>query len=214
MNELKYREARDKGVIFIRYNTDRKPEVVQTEGKLSVKVYDLAIGEEIALQPDLLVLSSAIRPRSDTEEFAARLKLPLTQDKFYMEAHIKLRPLDFTNEGMYLCGLAHNPKNIAETIVQAKGAVARAVTVLSKPYLMVGGVVSVVDSNHCVACLTCVRACPFSVPKVGKDLVVYIEPAACQGCGICASACPRQAIQLQNYSPEQINAKSAALCLT
>ena len=214
MNELLYRQARDKGVTFIRYEVEQKPEVSEEGGRLKVKVYDATLGADILLEPDRLVLSSAIQPPADAEEFASKLKLPLTQDKFYMEAHMKLRPLDFINEGMYLCGLAHSPKSISESIVQARGAVSRAVTVLSQPYLMVGGIVSVVDADRCVACLTCVRSCPFDVPRINEDGVASIEAAACQGCGICASQCPRKAITLQHYSDEQVTAKSAVLSST
>jgi heterodisulfide reductase subunit A-like polyferredoxin len=212
MNELKYREARDKGVTFIRFDVEGKPEVELDDGKLSVKVFDNVLGMDILLEPDLLVLSAAIRPQPDAEVFASKLKLPLTQDGFYMEAHMKLRPLDFVNEGMYLCGLAHGPKTLAESISQARGAVSRAVTILSKPHLMVGGVVSEVDEDRCVACLTCVRSCPFGVPKINEIGVAYIEPAACQGCGICAAACPRKAIRLRHYSDEQVVVKTAVLC--
>lgn len=211
MHELKYREARNKGVTFIRYDVERKPEVSEESGKLKVKAFDSVLGTNIILQPDLLVLSSAIRPRPDASEFASKLKLPLTPDKFYMEAHMKLRPLDFVNEGMYLCGLAHSPKSISETIAQARGAVSRALTVLSQPYLMISGVTSVVDPERCVACLTCVRSCPFNVPKINEQGAAYIEAAACQGCGICASACPRKAIKLQHYTDEQVMAKTAVL---
>jgi len=129
-----------------------------------------------------------------------------------MEAHMKLRPLDFVNEGVYLCGVAHSPKLVSESIAQARGAVSRALTILSQPYLMAGGVISVVDADNCVACLTCVRSCPFSVPRINEDGVAYIEAAACQGCGICASACPRKAIKLQHYTDEQVMAKAAVLC--
>ena len=130
-----------------------------------------------------------------------------------MEAHMKLRPLDFVNEGMYLCGLAHSPKFISESIVQARGAVSRAMSILSQPHLMVGGIVSVVDQERCAACLTCVRSCPFNVPKINENGVAEVEPASCRGCGICASSCPRKAIKLQHYADEQIIAKSAVLCL-
>jgi heterodisulfide reductase subunit A-like polyferredoxin len=211
MHELQYREARDKGVTFIRYTVERKPEVNEENGKLRVKVFDAVLGADIMLEPERLVLSTAIRPQPDAEQFASKLKLPLTQDKFYMEAHMKLRPLDFVNEGMYLCGLAHSPKSVSESIQQARGAVSRALTILSQPYLMVGGVVSVVDPERCVACLTCVRSCPFSVPEINEDGVANIEAAACQGCGICASACPRKAIKLQHYTDEQVTAKTAVL---
>ncbi|PIU54801.1 MAG: 4Fe-4S ferredoxin, partial [Chloroflexi bacterium CG07_land_8_20_14_0_80_51_10] len=212
MKELKYREARDKGVTFIRYDVERKPEVTDENGKLRVKVFDSVLGTDILLDADRLILSAGVRPQPDAEEFSSKLKLPLTQDGFYMEAHMKLRPLDFVNEGMYLCGLAHAPKFISESISQARGAVSRAVTILSQPHLMVGGVISVVDQDKCVACLTCVRSCPFSVPQIGESGAAEIEPAACQGCGICASVCPRKAISLLNYKDAQIVAKSAVLC--
>ncbi len=211
MHELQYLKARQMGVTFIRFEVEKKPEVTGEGEKLNVKVLDKTLNKEITLTPDILVLSAAIRPQPDAEEFASKLKLPLTQDKFVMEAHMKLRPLDLVNEGMYLCGLAHSPKSVAETIVQARGAVSRALTVLSQPYLMVGGIVSVVDSDRCAACLTCVRSCPFDVPSINEDGVAFIEVAACQGCGICASVCPRKAITLQHYSDEQILAKTAVL---
>lgn len=212
MHELDYRKARELGVTFIRYNVEKKPEVKLEGNALALQVFDQSLQQTINLNPDLLVLSSAIRPQPDAEEFAAKLKLPLTQDKFYMEAHAKLRPLDFVTEGMFLCGLAHSPMSIKEAITQARGCVSRASTILSKSSLMVSGVISVVDPNRCIACLTCVRVCPFGVPKLNNDLVAYIEPAACQGCGICVGACPRKAIVLQHYSEDQVDSKSSVLC--
>ncbi len=214
MHELRYRQAREQGVLFVHFDIINKPEVTLDKGKLGLKVMDKTLGCEVQFNPDLLVLSAAIRPQADAHEFASKLKLPLTQEKFFMEAHMKLRPLDFVNEGMYLCGLAHSPKTIGESITQARGAVSRALTVLSQPYLMVGGVVSVVDQEKCAACLTCVRSCPFNVPRINEKGVAEIEAAACQGCGICAGACPRKAITLQNYSDEQIMAKTAALAVS
>jgi heterodisulfide reductase subunit A-like polyferredoxin len=211
MHELQYLKARQMGVTFIRFDVDKKPDLTQEGEKLNVKVLDKTLNKEIVITPDILILSAAIRPQPDAEEFASKLKLPLTQDKFVMEAHMKLRPLDLFNEGMYLCGLAHSPKSVAETIVQARGAVSRALTVLSQPYLMVGGIVSVVDGDRCAACLTCVRSCPYDVPRINEEGVAFIEVAACQGCGICASVCPRKAITLQHYSDEQVLAKTAVL---
>ncbi len=212
MRELEYQEARSKGVLFIRYEPDRKPEVTEEDGKLKVKIFDPVYGDDVSITADKLILSAAIRPQEDAAEFASKLKLPLTADGFYMEAHMKLRPLDFVNEGMYLCGLAHSPKFISESLSQAQGAASRAVTILSQPHLMSGGVVSVVKPEGCVACLTCVRVCPFNVPIINENGVAQIEPAACQGCGICASACPCNTIEVQHYKDEQIMAKSAVLC--
>ncbi len=211
MKELKYREARDRGVTFIRYDVDRKPQVDLSGGQPKVRVFDSILGTDILLEADLVVLSAAVRPQADAGELASKLKLPLTQDGFFMEAHMKLRPLDFINEGMYLCGMAHAPKTVAESIAQAQGAVSRAATILSQPYLMVGGIVSVVDRERCVACLTCVRSCPFHVPAINKDGVAEIEAAACRGCGICAAACPRKAIRLQHYADDQVIAKTLVL---
>jgi heterodisulfide reductase subunit A-like polyferredoxin len=211
MHELEYRKAREMGVTFIHFEVEKKPELTRDNGNLRIKVLDKNLNQEITLNPDLLILSAGIRPQPDAEEFAKRLKLPLTQDGFIMEAHMKLRPLDLVNEGMYVCGLAHSPKNISESIIQASGAVSRALTVLSQPYLMVGGIVSVVDPEKCVACLTCVRSCPYEVPRINDEGVAYIEPAGCQGCGICASLCPRKAITLQNYTDEQVMAKTHVL---
>jgi len=213
MKELAYEEARKKGVLFLRYNPDSKPEVTEEDGKLKIKAFDPVISDEISISADMLILSTAVRPQPDQSQFASKLKLPLTADGFYMEAHMKLRPLDFVNEGMYLCGLAHAPKFVSETLAQAQGAASRAVTILSQKHLMTSGVVSVVDEDKCVACLTCVRACPFGVPKFGDRNAVVIEAAACQGCGICASVCPRKAITLMNYKDAQIEAKSAVMCL-
>ena len=210
--ELYYKEAREKGVIFIRYEPEEKPRVSPgRDGKLMVEVFDLTLRRWIGLDPDYVVLSSGVRPQPDAEQLATKLKLPLTQDGFFMEAHLKLRPLDFTNEGIFLCGLAHSPKFISESIAQAQGAVSRAATILSRDHLSVGGVVSVVEQDRCVACLTCVRECPFQVPLINEDGVAEIEAASCQGCGICVSACPRKAIFLQNYKDNQVVSKLDSL---
>jgi heterodisulfide reductase subunit A-like polyferredoxin len=211
MHELEYRKAREMGVTFIHFEVEKKPELTLENSNLKMTVLDKALNQEITLNPDLLILSAGIRPQPDANDFASRLKLSLTQEGFVMEAHMKLRPLDLVNEGMYVCGLAHSPKNISESILQAQGTVSRALTVLSQPYLMVGGIVSVVDPDKCIACLTCVRSCPYGVPRINEKGVAYIEPAGCQGCGICASVCPRKAITLQNYSDEQVMAKTHVL---
>ncbi|WAC07328.1 MAG: FAD-dependent oxidoreductase [Thermodesulfobacteriota bacterium] len=210
-NELYYKEAREKGVVFVRYEVDRKPVVNVEDGKIKIKMFDEILNREILLNPDYLILSAGIHPRPDCEELAAKLKLPLNADKFFLEAHMKLRPLDFSNEGFFMAGLAHSPKFINESIAQARGTAARAVTIISQNKRYVGGAVSVVDQDQCAACLTCVRECPFHVPAITEEGVAYIEPAACQGCGICASACPRKAIDVQHYKDNQIIAECEIL---
>jgi heterodisulfide reductase subunit A-like polyferredoxin len=167
---------------------------------------DTVLGRHICLSPDYLVLSSAIRSDPHSAPLVSRLKIPQDGDGFFLEAHLKLRPLDFASEGMFLCGLAQSPKMIEETIAQARGAAARAATVLSKDFLQVGGVVAQVDEEKCATCLTCVRVCPFDVPVI-RDRAAYIDNAKCQGCGSCAAACPARAIQVGHYRDEQVIAK-------
>jgi len=208
--EEHYARARHAGILFLRYEEDRKPTVAWKEGGLEVSYYNPVLKEDMTLRPDLLVLSAAVVP-SDTEELSKMLKCSRTTDGFFLEAHMKLRPVDFATDGIYLCGLAHSPKAIDESLSQAAAAVSRACTILSKDQIQVGGIVSVVDPDKCAACLTCVRACPYNVPVINAEGKAEIEVAKCQGCGICASECPGKAIKLQHFTDEQIMAKCAVL---
>jgi heterodisulfide reductase subunit A-like polyferredoxin len=219
MSELGYLRAREAGVMFIRFDPEKKPEVTVEDvgwdkrsavpplSGLRVTVIDDAIGRPVELRPDIVVLSGAIRPDPQAAAVSQLLKVPLNADGFFLEAHMKLRPLDFPSEGIFLAGLAHAPKTMAECISQAQGAAARAATIISRPTMERSGVVSQVDPARCAACLTCVRLCPYDVPQINEDGVAYIEPASCQGCGLCASACPRKAIVTRSYSDEQIASK-------
>ena len=206
LHEPYYQEAREAGVVFIRFDPEQKPEV-SVDGGLQVTVIDEVLRRPVELRPDVLVLSAAIRPHAETAAVSRALKVPLNADGFFLEAHIKLRPLDFGTEGIFLAGLAHAPKLISETISQAQGAAARAATVISKPYLDRSGVISEVDHSNCAGCLTCARVCPYDVPVINEDGVAFIEPASCQGCGVCASACPRKAITTRHYRDDQVAAK-------
>ena len=205
-----YTQARKAGIMFIRYDLENKPQVVIEKGALQVEVDDPALGERVVLNPQLLVLSSAIVPR-ENEELSTLMKLQRTQEDFFMEAHMKLRPVDFATEGIYLCGLAHSPKPLDESLSQAAAAVSRACTLLSHDTVSVGGIVARVDEENCAACLTCVRVCPYDVPFINEEGVAQIDAAKCQGCGSCAAECPGKAIQLQHYEDKQIIAKSIAL---
>ncbi|MFP3868470.1 MAG: NAD(P)-binding protein [Desulfobacteraceae bacterium] len=210
--ELYYQKARRLGVQFIRFDRDQKPEV-QTDGEsLKVQVFDQNLRVPLVLPADFVALSVAIRPNPWAEEVARVYKLPFDADRFFMEAHLKLRPLDFANAGFFLAGLAHGPKFSEERIAQGKGAAARAMAILSKEQMFVSGAVAQVDPEHCVACLSCMRVCPFRVPRfVPEDGVVTIDPASCQGCGICASTCPRKAIEVKHSRDIQCMAKIAAI---
>lgn len=211
-----YRKAREAGVVFIRFPDDRPPEVTREElpsGRLAVTVEDAATGETIRLSPDLVVLAAATVPSEGAGALGTMLKVPLNEDGFFMETHAKLAPMDLPSQGVFLCGGAHSPKFATESIYQAQGAVARAMNILSQKNLMVGGVVAAVDQEKCAACLTCVRVCPFNVPKINREGVAEIEAVACQGCGTCAGECPAKAIQLQHYKDQQLLAKVAGAFL-
>ncbi|OQY58005.1 MAG: 4Fe-4S ferredoxin, partial [Desulfobacteraceae bacterium 4572_88] len=206
-----YREAREKGVIFIRYDLESPPEVTQDdEGKLSVMLTDHVLRMPVRVRPDLLVLASGIVPNENKELFEL-FKVPVNNEGFLVEAHAKLRPVDFASEGIFLAGLAHYPKPLEESIAQAKAAASRAMTILSKDSIMVGGIVATVDTGRCAVCLTCVRACPYGIPRIAEHSHAEIEPAECHGCGICVSECPGKAITLQHFTDDQLVAKTDAL---
>ena len=209
--ETLYKEARQKGVIFIRYDVDDKPKVEASgPDKVTVTVKDHVIGLPVQIEADYLTLALGIEPNAGAEVCEA-FKVQHNADGFFLEAHMKLRPVDFSTEGMFLAGLAHYPKPIEESIAQARAAAARASTILAKDNIMVGGIVAVVEPEKCAVCLTCVRTCPFGVPYIGDEGHAVIEPAICQGCGACVSECPGKAITLQFFTDEQILAKAQAL---
>jgi heterodisulfide reductase subunit A len=212
LNESYYAKARQAGVLFAEYDPKEKPEVRKEGETLSVSFLDRIMKERVVVNPDLLVLSSAVVP-TDTSELARIMKLPRNSDGFFLEAHMKLRPVDFATEGIYLCGMAHSPKLIEESLSQASAAVSRACTVLAKDELQVGGVISVVNPDKCAACLTCVRVCPYEVPVINKDGVAEIEAAKCQGCGTCMAECPARAIELMHFRNDQMEAKCQALVM-
>ncbi len=206
-----YKEARKAGVLFIRYEPENPP-VLERDNKdgLSLTVTDHVLRLPVRLHPDLLILAAAVLPNENKHLFEL-FKTPVNSEGFLVEAHAKLRPVDFASEGLFMAGLAHYPKPLEETITQAKAAAARAMTILSKESILVGGVVSTVDPNRCAACLTCVRTCPFSIPYIGEEGVAVIEAAQCHGCGICAAECPGKAITLKHFTDVQIAAKEDAL---
>jgi heterodisulfide reductase subunit A-like polyferredoxin len=207
-----YREARSKGVRFVRYETDDKPTVEKEDGRFRVTVTDQVIKRPVEIYADIITLASAVIPRDDNGVFSRLFKVALNQDGFFMEAHAKLRPVDFACAGIFVCGLAHGPKAIDEAICQAQATVSRACTILSHKERMVGGAVAEVDPDLCAICLTCVRACPFGVPQIDyENPVAKIDPGACQGCGICASVCPRNAIQVRHYKDDQVIPKLMAV---
>ena len=208
--ELYYEEARKLGVLFVRFDPENPPEAFMEGGVLSVRFREPAIGRDITVKPDLLALSTALLPNPAAKELAHVMKLPVDKFGFYLEAHVKLRPLDFTSDGLFLCGDGHAPKFPEEAIAMALGAAGRAISILAKDAMTVGPV-SEVDPERCAACLTCVRTCPYSIPAINEKGVSYIDPARCKGCGMCAAECPVNAISVQNCRTEQIEGKMTAL---
>ncbi|MDO8473670.1 MAG: FAD-dependent oxidoreductase, partial [Dehalococcoidia bacterium] len=209
--ERLYTKAREMGVIFVRYDDDRPPRLEKAGDRLEITLWEPNLQEEMKLTPDILALATATVPTANAKDLSLAFKVPITQEGFFLEAHVKLRPVDFASEGIFLCGTAHYPKFIDETISQAMAAAARASTILAKEYLEAGGAVSVVDPKKCVACLTCVRVCPYNVPRINADGVAEISMASCQGCGVCAGECPAKAIELMHYRDIQIECKPEAL---
>ena len=210
--EKHYLRARRAGVRFMRYDKERPPVLTKTNGRLTLSCYDPSVMEEVTFDADLLALSAATIA-GQNEELANLLKVPRTLEGFLLEAHMKLRPVDFASDGIYLCGLAHSPKNIRETITQAEAAVAKACTLLSKEKILVGGVVAEVQGEKCAACLSCVRACPYGVPVINAKGEAEIDISKCKGCGTCAAECPAKAIDLMHFTDAQIIHKEGALTL-
>ncbi len=207
LGELQYQQARRLGINFIRFDPqDNPPEIEVADRRVRVEIRDPSIGRKVSLAPDLLVLSTGMKPR-DTEELASMLRVPRNSNGFFIEAHAKLRPVDLPSEGLFMAGTVHAPKDVSETIAQAQAAVARAAILLSKKNLRLSGVVSRVDPTHCAVCLTCVRACPYNVPFINAEHTAEINPALCQGCGICVAECPAKAITLGRYQDVNLKAK-------
>jgi heterodisulfide reductase subunit A len=211
-NEEYYRKASERGVIFLRWDDDRKPEV--TTGKeLRVKVWDFLLKRHLSIPADMLVLASGIRPAPSNEQMSQLLKVPLTRDKFFLEAHMKLRPVDFATEGVYLCGMAHSPKFIDESISQALGAASRAATVLAKDTLEIEPTVSSVVPERCDGCAMCVAPCTYqaiSIEEIERDgrkhKIAKVNEALCKGCGVCMATCPKSGILVRRFKPEQLEA--------
>ncbi|MGA2722793.1 MAG: FAD-dependent oxidoreductase [Bryobacteraceae bacterium] len=196
--ELYFQQAREAGVLFVRHPEKSDPLVVEDGGKLKVTVHDGSSNRDLVLRPDLLVLSTGIAPAAGNPALSGLLRSALTADGFFLEAHPKLRPVDLANEGEFLCGLAHSPRSIDETIAQAQAAAGRATTILSKAYLEIPGQVARVNPVDCVACATCVKVCPYGAPMINDLHKAEIQGAMCMGCGSCAAACPARTITLQH----------------
>ena len=206
-----YREAAAKGVLFVNYDDERKPRVVDEDGKLKVTFWEPVIKEEVEIGPDVVVLSAATIRNPDNKRIAEMLKVPLTKDGFFLEAHMKLRPVDFATDGVFLCGMAHWPKFIDESISQACAAAARAATILSKKTLDAEGTVSHIDEALCIGCGVCISICPYKAIAKDENGLAKVNEVLCKGCGTCAASCPERAIMMHQFTDEQLIAQGIAV---
>ena len=205
-----YTEAREKGVMFFRFDPEAPPEVEHTDQGVEVVFQDHVLGRPLRVVSDVLALSAGM-VAEDTQELSSIMKLARNAEGYFVEAHVKLRPVDMATEGVFVCGTAHSPKLMSEAIAQSMAAAARAATFLSQEELTLSGVTARVESEKCASCLICVRSCPYNVPKINEEGVSEIDPALCQGCGVCAAECPAKAIELNWYEDDQILSKIDAL---
>ncbi|MFW6114926.1 MAG: NAD(P)-binding protein [Thermodesulfobacteriota bacterium] len=204
LNDILYQRARKQGVEFIRYDENKGLDVSQ-DGGLTVRCTDSATEKGLELKPDLIVLNTGIVPGEDNESLSRLLGVPLGECGFFEEEdYMTFTPVAFRKKGICLCGLAHGPKRIDESVGQAKAAAIRALAVLGKEQLSHQAVYAEVDPGKCIACLTCVRVCPFGVPFINDDGVAEIVPLECRACGVCVSSCPNDAIELKSFTDSDV----------
>lgn len=211
--EEKYREAREQGVVFVPYTVDDMPKIAKKGTTAHITYNDPILQENVTLEPDLIALSVGIVPE-DTSVMSKLLKVPVTADDFFLEAHVKLRPVEMAVDGVYVCGLAHAPKPLDETIVQAQAAASKAAMPLVKGRVSVQPIVSNVDKETCIGCGLCVSLCPYKAIQMIKDDANKRKAetiiASCKACGICASHCPTFAISMGGFTNEQITSQIEA----
>ena len=212
--ESYYTEARKRGVIFVRYEEDSRPEVSANGQGIKVLVTDQTLGMPLSISADLVVLSAGVHPEEGNHEIAQLLKVPLNSDGFFLEAHMKLRPVDFMTDGVFLCGLAHSPKTIDESILQAQAAAARAATVLAQDSIEMEANTSEVVDEACDGCAYCVDTCPFKAITLLEYMwqgtvkkVVETDETICKGCGCCEATCPKKGVFVRGFTLDQIEAQ-------
>jgi len=202
--EKYYRKAREMGILFIKYLPE-KPPVIKKD---VVKVYSDLLNQEIGIPQDLVVLSTPLIANEDSDKLAKMLKVPLEENNFFLEAHVKLRPVDFATDGIFVCGSAHWPADIAESISQANAAASRASIILWKDTLEVEGSTAEVIAELCIGCEACIRMCPYkAITKDEETDTAIVNKVICKGCGVCGASCPKKAIIIHHFTGDQIRAE-------
>ena len=216
--ESYYTKARQKGVAFIRYDENVKPIVSRNGNGLQIEVFDQTLKTTIEIPADFVVLSAGVVPGEGNKTIAQFLKVPLTSDGFFLEAHMKLRPIDFATDGVFLCGLAHSAKTIEESIIQAQAASSRAATILSKDFIELEATISKVIEENCDGCAFCVEPCPFNAITLIEFMkngavkkMVEVNESACKGCGGCQATCPKKGIIVKGFKLDQLYAQVNAI---
>jgi len=206
-----HRMAQDRGVKFIKYALEKPPEVVAgNNGKLTVDVYHALLNEQVQIESDLVVLSTPLVQHEDAKELSQILKVPLGPDGFFFEAHVKLRPIDFATDGIYVCGTAHSPKDTAESVSQALGVASRAAIPMAVKRLRTEAITATVDEILCSGCGTCVTICPYGAIEKDEKGVARVTAVVCKGCGTCGASCPEKAISMRHFTDEQVVAQALA----
>lgn len=208
--ELMYNTAREKRVKFVRFVPENPPKVTMEDGKLTLSYYHATLQADRKMNPDLIVLATPLSKQPGSEDLSQLLKVPLGRDGFFLEAHVKLRPVDFATDGIFLCGTAHGPANIHEAVAQAYGSASHASIPMGKGYVQAEAIVSHVEEDRCSGCRSCEVVCPYGAIKFDEDGIAEIIVAACKGCGTCGSICPEKAITMTHYTDEQITAEAIA----
>jgi heterodisulfide reductase subunit A len=203
-----YKKARELNVKFVRFDEDRKPEVKVDGGKVTVSVFDPVMNEPVDLKADILALSVGTVPNPQNAAIGQMLKVPTNQDGFFLEAHVKLRPVDFATDGVFMCGMSHAPKMSEETIAQANAAVSRACTILTKDYIEAEGKTAYVNKELCMACGLCEANCPYGAVAVDlAEGAAVVNTVLCKGCGVCTASCRMNAIDLNGFNNEEVIAQ-------
>ncbi len=217
--ETLYKQARQLGVIFINYELHGKPKVTGNGAAIDVEVWDHVLHRPLRIEADMVILATAIRPKEDAATLGQLYKVPVDGQGFFQEAHAKLRPVDFSTDGMFVAGLAHYPKPLEESVAQALAASARAATLLSRSHISLDAVKAAVDEKNCDGCALCVDVCPYNaitlVDKPAEDgaeagKVIRVNKAQCKGCGLCQGTCPKRGVYVSGFTMKQISAQIQA----